>query len=76
MTLEEEASCRCRASLESELGLINRLLTLAKSCSSPALKALIPEWKAQKRKLIFEVEARPETEGEYSGFCAKARGRD
>jgi hypothetical protein len=45
-------------SLQSELGLIDRLITLSKSCRSPTLKALAPELKARKRKLESELEAR------------------
>jgi hypothetical protein len=56
--LEDEDSCRCPMSLQSELGLIDRLLTLSRRCRSPTLKAFTPELKARKRKLKFELEVR------------------
>jgi hypothetical protein len=64
MMLEDEDSCSGPMSLESELGLIDRLLTLAKSCRSRALKSLVPELKAEKRRLTFEMEARAERDGD------------
>jgi hypothetical protein len=58
LALNIEDLYRCPMSLQSELGLIERLLTLSKSCCSPTLKKLAPELKVRKRNLQSELEAR------------------
>jgi hypothetical protein len=62
--MPEDDCCRDPMSLESELELIDRLLTLAKSSRSRALKSLVPELKAEKRRLTFEMEAHAERDGD------------
>jgi 16S rRNA C1402 N4-methylase RsmH len=61
-------SYRCATSLQSELRIVKKLLTLAKKCLCPKLKTYASELEQRRLKLISELKIRAKEENITSNY--------